>query len=161
MSQHTCFPMFLLTESTLFFINRAVSRETEKSSLDSFIDGWVNDVPPQADPKSNTTSLKLNTYSASQAASTPPSSVLSTTSTNISSKTKSAAIDKKQPTKLNIFSESTDDVLMVSDDSLDGSDVLERHPVALQKKWRRAVKVSHCFHEPFCSRTNLDSRSLL
>ncbi|KAG2093478.1 uncharacterized protein F5147DRAFT_820945 [Suillus discolor] len=122
--------------------NNVALLTTEKSSLNSFIDGWVNNVPPQADPKSNTTSLKLNTYSASQAASTPPSSVLSTTSTNTSSKTKSAAIDKKQPTKLNIFSESTDDVLMVSNDSLDGSDVLERHPVALQKKGRWAVRKS-------------------
>ncbi|KAG1866910.1 hypothetical protein F4604DRAFT_1927890 [Suillus subluteus] len=103
---------------------------------------WANDVSQQAHPKSNTSSSKSDTYCASQAASTPPSSVLSTTSTNTSSQIKSAAIDKKQPTKLNIFPKSTDDVLMVSDDSLDGSDVLEWQPVAPQKKVRQAVRKS-------------------
>ncbi|KAG1874419.1 hypothetical protein F4604DRAFT_1925294 [Suillus subluteus] len=93
----------------------AISNNKGNNAVLFFINSWANNVPQQADPKSNTSSSKLDAYYASQAASTLPSSVLSTTSTNTSSQTKSAAIDKKQPTKLNIFPESTDDVLMVSE----------------------------------------------
>lgn len=147
--------MFSLSESTLFFINRAVSSTTKKLSLGGLINNWANDVP--AEPKSATPSSRSNTFSASHAATTPPSSVL-TTSTKTSSKAKPAHINQKQ----SISAPESNDVLMVSDDSLDDPEALEQRPAVLpRKKGKQVIKVSHPSHRQFSSRTQFNFRSLL
>lgn len=147
--------MFSLSESTLFFINRVVSSTTRKLSLGGLINDWANDVP--AAPKSATPSSRSNTFSASHAATTPPSSVF-TTSTKTSSKAKPAHIDQKQ----SISTPESNDVLMVSDDSLDDPKALEQRPAVLpRKKGKQANEVSHPSHRQFSSRTQFNFRSLL
>lgn len=147
--------MFSLSESTLFFINRVVSSTTKKLSLSGLINNWANDVP--AEPKSATPSSRSNTFSASHAATTPPSSVL-TTSTKTSSKAKPAHINQKQ----SISAPESNDVLMVSDDSLDDPEALEQRPAVLpRKKGKQVIKVSHPSHRQFSSRTQFNFRSLL
>ncbi|KAG1854514.1 hypothetical protein F4604DRAFT_1932778 [Suillus subluteus] len=77
-------------------------------------------------------------FSASHAATTPPSSALST-STKSSSKAKPAHINQKQ----SISAPESNDVLMVSDDSLDDPEALEQRPAVLpRKKGKQAIKKS-------------------
>ncbi|KAG2347175.1 hypothetical protein BDR05DRAFT_945547 [Suillus weaverae] len=109
---------------------------TKKLSLGGLISNWANDVP--AEPKSTTPSSRSNTYSASHTATTPPSSVLST-STKTSSKAKPAHTNQKQST----ITPESNDVLMVSDNSLDDCEVLEQRPAVLpRKKGKQAIKKS-------------------
>ncbi|KAG1880081.1 hypothetical protein F4604DRAFT_1679198 [Suillus subluteus] len=100
------------------------------------INNWANDVP--AKPKSTTSSSRSNTFSASHAATTLPSSVLSTSS-KTSSKAKPAHINQKQ----SISTPESNDVLMLSDDSLDDPEALEQRPAVLpRKKGKQAIKKS-------------------
>ncbi|KAG2158744.1 uncharacterized protein EDB93DRAFT_1245977 [Suillus bovinus] len=102
----------------------------------SLINNWANNVP--AEPKSATPSSISNIFSASHAATTPPSSVL-TTSTKTSSKAKPAHINQKQ----SISAPESNDVLMVSNNSLDDPEALEQHPAVLpRKKGKQAIKKS-------------------
>ncbi|KAG2128922.1 uncharacterized protein EDB93DRAFT_1255949 [Suillus bovinus] len=125
-----------LSESTLLCINQAVSSTTKKLSLGGLINSWANDVP--AELKSTILSSRLNTFSASHAATTPPSLVLST-STKTSSRAKPAHINQKQ----SISTTESNDVLMVSDNSLDDPEALEHLPAVLsRKKGKQLIKKS-------------------
>ncbi|KAG1782101.1 hypothetical protein EV702DRAFT_1041816 [Suillus placidus] len=109
---------------------------SDKKGNNAPLFNWANDVP--AEPKSTTPSSRSNTYSASHAATTPPSLVLST-STKTSSKAKPAHINQKQST----IAPESNNVLMVSDDSLDDCEALEQRPAVLpRKKEKQVIKKS-------------------
>ncbi|KAG1809451.1 hypothetical protein EV424DRAFT_1350016 [Suillus variegatus] len=109
---------------------------TKKLSLGSLINNWANDVP--AEPRSTTPSSTSNNFSSSHAASTLPSSVLST-STKASTKAKPVYINQKQ----SISTPESNNVLMVSNDSLDDPEALEQCPAVLPRKfWKEAIKKS-------------------
>jgi hypothetical protein len=146
--------MFLLTESTLFFLDRAVSSTTKKLSLGGHIKNWASNVPEHKTPSS-----KSESRSATSHAPTPPPSLLSTattpsllstaTSTSTSSKTTPAGINKETATKLDI--RESDDVLMVSD-----VDSLDDHPDGLRKKGKKLVRVSRCVSSSIQSASYLE-----
>ncbi|KAG2114054.1 hypothetical protein BD769DRAFT_1391499 [Suillus cothurnatus] len=107
--------------------NKAPLSTTKKLSLGGLINDWANNVPAE---------LRSNTFSASHAATTPPSSVV-TTSIKTSSKAKPAHINQKK----SISAPESNNVLMVSDDSLDDPEALEQCPAVLpRKKGKQAIK---------------------
>ncbi|KAG1748874.1 uncharacterized protein EDB91DRAFT_1079008 [Suillus paluster] len=110
-------------------------RPTSVEIRSHLISNWANNVP--AEPKSTIPSSRSNTYSASHVATTPPSLVLST-STKTSSKAKPAYINQK----LSISAPESNDVLMVSDNSLDDPEALEQRPAVLPRKKGKQFKDS-------------------